>query len=75
MLVIGARLKPMPDRSSGIAMAQIGHTTVDFHEIGVRAADFGVMIGRLPLRLQRVEPRERGDHRHHRRGRIRRCRL
>lgn len=36
-LVIGAKLKPVPDGNGGIEMEQVGHTTVDFQQIGERA--------------------------------------
>ncbi|WP_335307743.1 hypothetical protein [Sphingomonas phyllosphaerae] len=48
-LVIGAKLKAVLDGAGGIAMAQIGHTTIDFQQIGQRAADFGVQIDHKAL--------------------------
>lgn len=62
MLVIGARMKPVSDGAGGIAMQQVGHTTVDFHQIGERAADLGVGIDHVALKaLNRI----RNDMEHH----------
>lgn len=49
-VVIGAKLKPIPDGRGGIAMEQIGHTTVDFQQIGDRARDFGIAIDHSALK-------------------------
>ncbi|WP_199720802.1 hypothetical protein [Azospirillum cavernae] len=43
-LVIGAKIKPVPDGAGGIAMRQSGHTTIDFQEIGERARTFGIPL-------------------------------
>lgn len=50
MLVIGARIKPVPDGTGGISLQQIGHTTIDFQQIAERAKDFGVSIDHQALR-------------------------
>lgn len=50
MVVIGARLKPTSDGSGGIAMEQVGHSTIDFQQISERAAGFGVNIDSKALR-------------------------
>lgn len=61
-LVIGAKLKPIPNGTGGIAMEQVGHTTVDFQQIGDRAKDFGVHIDHKALKaLNRI----RNDMEHH----------
>ncbi|RDC60881.1 hypothetical protein HME9302_02097 [Alteripontixanthobacter maritimus] len=61
-LVIGARLKPVPNGSGGIEMERVGHTTVDFQQIGNRAKDFGVNIDHRALKaLNRI----RNDMEHH----------
>ena len=62
MLVIGARLKPVPDGSGGLAMERIGQTTIDFQQIGERETDFGVSIDTAALKaLNRI----RNDMEHH----------
>ena len=43
-VVIGAKLKPIPDGQGGIEMEQVGHTTVDFQQTGDRARVFGIAI-------------------------------
>ena len=49
-LVIGAKLKPVPDGEGGIEMKQVGHTTIDFQQISARAKDFGVNIDAKALK-------------------------
>lgn len=61
-LVIGAKLKPIPDGAGGIAMEQVGHTTVDFQQIGDRAKDFGVNIDHKALKALNTI---RNDMEHH----------
>ena len=62
MLVIGAKMKPVPNGAGGIALQQVGHTTVDFQQIGDRAKDFGVAIDHKALSaLNRI----RNDLEHH----------
>lgn len=62
MLVIGAKTKPVPDGAGGIEMAQVGHSTIDFRQIGERAADFGIAIDHKALQtLNRI----RNDMEHH----------
>jgi len=61
-LVIGARLKPVPDGAGGIEMEKVGHTTIDFQQIAERAKDFGINIDAQALRaLNRI----RNDMEHH----------
>lgn len=61
-LVIGARLKPVPDGQGGIEMAKVGHTTIDFQQIADRAADFGISLDHQALRaLNKI----RNDMEHH----------
>jgi len=43
--VIGAKLKPVLDGQGGIELSQVGHSTIDFHQIGERAKDFGIVLG------------------------------
>lgn len=50
MLVIGAKLKPVADGNGGIAMEQVGHSTIDFQQVSVRAKDFGVSIDHKALK-------------------------
>jgi len=47
--VIGAKLKPVPDGQGGIEMAQVGHSTIDFQQIGERAKDFGITLDHKAL--------------------------
>ena len=61
-LVIGAKLKPVPNGAGGIAMQQVGHTTVDFQQIGDRAKDFGVHIDHKALKALNTI---RNDMEHH----------
>lgn len=61
-LVIGAKLKPVPDGAGGIEMAQVGHTTVDFQQISDRAKDFGVHIDHKALKALNTI---RNDMEHH----------
>lgn len=62
MTVIGARLKPVADGAGGIALQQVGHSTIDFQQIGERAADLGVSIDHAALKaLNRI----RNDMEHH----------
>lgn len=61
-LVIGAKLKPVPDGAGGLEMQQVGHTTIDFQQIGDRAKDFGVKLDHGALKaLNRI----RNDMEHH----------
>lgn len=61
-MVIGAKLKPVPDGAGGIAMEQVGHSTIDFQQISERAKDFGVTLDHKALRdLNRI----RNDMEHH----------
>ena len=61
-LVIGARIKPVSDGNGGIEMRQVGHTTIDFQQIGERARDFGVPLDHGALNaLNRI----RNDMEHH----------
>jgi hypothetical protein len=48
-VVIGAKLKPVPDGGGGVAMEQVGHATVDFGQIATRAADFGITLDQKAL--------------------------
>lgn len=48
--VIGAKLKPVPDGQGGIEMAQVGHSTIDFQQIGERAKDFGIALDHKALK-------------------------
>ncbi|MEJ8629390.1 hypothetical protein P0F65_05205 [Sphingomonas sp. I4] len=50
MLVIGAKLKPVADGAGGIEMAKVGHTTIDFQQIGERARDLGVQLDHKALK-------------------------
>lgn len=61
-LVIGAKLRPVPDGSGGIAMEQVGHTTIDFQQISERAKSFGVALD--PGALKKLN-RIRNDIEHH----------
>lgn len=61
-LVIGAKLKPLPDGAGGIEMRQVGHTTVDFQQISDRAKDFGVSIDQKALKALNII---RNDMEHH----------
>jgi hypothetical protein len=61
-LVIGARLKPVPNGNGGIEMEQVGHTTVDFQQIGERARDFGITLDHKALRALNAI---RNDMEHH----------
>lgn len=49
-LVIGAKMKPIPDGNGGIEMEQVGHTTVDFQQITERAKSFGVALDHKALK-------------------------
>lgn len=61
-LVIGAKLKPVPDGLGGIEMEKVGHTTIDFQQIAERATDFGVSIDHKALKaLNKI----RNDMEHH----------
>lgn len=61
-VVIGAKLKPVPDGMGGVTMEQVGHTTVDFQQIATRAADFGIALDHKALTaLNRI----RNDMEHH----------
>jgi hypothetical protein len=61
-LVIGARVKPVPDGHGGIEMQQVGHTTIDFHQIGERARDYGISLDQSALKaLNKI----RNDMEHH----------
>ena len=60
--VIGAKLKPVPNGAGGIEMEQVGHTTVDFQQIGDRAKDFGVQIDHKALKALNTI---RNDMEHH----------
>lgn len=61
-LVIGAKLKPVPDGHGGVAMQQVGQTTVDFQQIATRAADFGIALDAKALgALNKI----RNDMEHH----------
>jgi hypothetical protein len=61
-LVIGAKLKPVPDGVGGIAMEQIGHSTIDFRQISERAKDFDVHIDHSALKALNTI---RNDMEHH----------
>lgn len=61
-LVIGAKIKPVPDGSGGIAMEQVGHSTVDFQTIGGRAKDFGITLDHKALKALNAI---RNDMEHH----------
>ncbi len=50
MLVIGSKMKPVPDGAGGIAMKQVGHGTVDFQQISERAKDFGISLDSSALK-------------------------
>ncbi|AEG50069.1 hypothetical protein Sphch_2408 [Sphingobium chlorophenolicum L-1] len=61
-LIIGAKIKPIPDGAGGIKMEQVGHSTIDFQQIADRAKDFGVNIDQGVLRaLNKI----RNDMEHH----------
>lgn len=61
-VIIGAKLKPVPDGKGGISMEQVGHTTVDFQQIGTRAADFAIALDHKALTaLNKI----RNDMEHH----------
>lgn len=61
-LVIGAKLKPVPDGHGGIEMEQVGHTTVDFQQIGERARNFGITLDHKALKALNTI---RNDMEHH----------
>lgn len=61
-LIIGAKMKPVPDGSGGIEMQQVGHTTIDFQQIGDRAKDFGISLDHKALKLLNTI---RNDMEHH----------
>lgn len=61
-LIIGAKIKPIPDGNGGIAMEQVGHTTIDFQSIGQRAKDFGVALDDKALKALNTI---RNDMEHH----------
>lgn len=42
--VIGARFKPVPDGTGGVAMVPDGHQTIDFVTIAKRFKDFGIPL-------------------------------
>lgn len=50
MLVIGGKIKPVPDGSGGIEMRQVGHSTVDFQQIAERAKDFNIELDHKALK-------------------------
>ncbi len=50
LLVIGSKMKPVPDGAGGIAMKQVGHGTVDFQQISERAKDFGISLDSSALK-------------------------
>jgi hypothetical protein len=61
-IVIGAKLKPVPDGVGGVAMEQVGNTTVDFQQVASRAADFGIALDHKALAaLNKI----RNDMEHH----------
>lgn len=60
--VIGAKLKPVPDGQGGIEMSQVGHSTIDFQQIGERAKDFGITLDHTALRALNTI---RNDMEHH----------
>ena len=61
-VIIGAKLKPVPDGMGGVTMEQVGHTTVDFQQIATRAADFGIALDHKALTaLNKI----RNDMEHH----------
>lgn len=61
-VVIGAKLKPVPNGKGGIGMEQVGHTTIDFQQIATRARDFGISLDDKSLMaLNRI----RNDMEHH----------
>jgi len=49
-LVIGSKIKPVPNGDGGITMEQVGHATVDFQQIGNRAKDFGISLDHKALK-------------------------
>jgi DNA-directed RNA polymerase subunit RPC12/RpoP len=61
-LVIGAKLKPVPNDEGGIEMKQVGHATIDFQQISDRAKDFGVQIDHKALKALNTI---RNDMEHH----------
>jgi len=60
--VIGAKLKPVPDGQGGIELSQVGHSIIDFHQIGERAKDFGIALDYKALRALNTI---RNDMEHH----------
>lgn len=61
-LIIGSKVKPVPDGSGGISMEQVGHSTIDFQQIGTRAKDFGIELDHKALKaLNEI----RNDMEHH----------
>lgn len=61
-VIIGAKLKPVPDGHGGISMEQVGHATIDFQQIAARAADFGIALDHKSLTaLNKI----RNDMEHH----------
>ena len=60
--VIGAKLKPVPDGQGGIELAQVGHSTIDFQQIGERAKDFGISLDHKALKALNTI---RNDMEHH----------
>lgn len=61
-LVIASRLKPVPNGTGGIQLESVGHTTIDFQQIGQRAADFGVALDHKALKALNTI---RNDMEHH----------
>lgn len=60
--VIGAKLKPVPDGQGGIELSQVGHSTIDFQQIGERAKDFGIALDHKALKALNTI---RNDMEHH----------
>jgi LytS/YehU family sensor histidine kinase len=60
--IIGAKLKPVPDGQGGIEMSQVGHSTIDFQQIGERAKDFGIALDHKALKALNTI---RNDMEHH----------
>ncbi|GAA0452675.1 MULTISPECIES: hypothetical protein [Sphingomonas] len=61
-VVIGAKVKPVPDGMGGVEMKQIGQSTVDFNQIAERAKDFNISLDQSALKsLNKL----RNDMEHH----------
>jgi hypothetical protein len=61
-VIIAAKLKPVPNANGGLDIEQVGQSTVDFQQIGTRAADFGIPLDAKALKaLNQI----RNDMEHH----------